>query len=132
MPSFSTTPVKSFRPQIIGNRSPSTGHMGILIPRFYYSTSSASVNVLTDLPPVPDPYWSLYEEDYYIGEIDASDINSVYTSEINKVTCNPGNSRHYDTSNPCDVCGKNGNTFDECELFKNYDFLKIHCTKFSL
>ena len=55
-----TTPIKSFRPQRTGNILPSAGHRGILKPKSGF-TRSASINMLEALPPVPDPYWSLYE-----------------------------------------------------------------------
>ena len=84
-----TTPIKSFIPQRNGNRSPSSEHRGILKHRSDSSTRSASVKILENLPPVPDPDWSLYNEDDYIGIIDALYIHSVYTSDINKFSSNP-------------------------------------------
>ena len=44
--------------------------------------------------------------------------------EINKVSSNPRDSRHYDTSNPCAVCGNNGHTFDKCDILKKHYLLK--------
>ena len=72
--------------------------------------------MMAPLPPVLDPYWSISDEDDYIGKIDALYIHNVYTSEINRVEINPRDSRHYETSNSCDVCGNTGHDFDECEL----------------
>ena len=72
-----TTPIKSFRPQRTGNRSPCAGNMNILKPRYNSSTISYSINILEYLPPVPDPFWSLYDKDDYIWEIDALDTQSV-------------------------------------------------------
>ena len=125
-----TNPIKSFRPQRTGTRLTSSGHRGVLKSRSDSSTSSDSVNMLASLLSVPDPDWSLYEKYDYIGKTDALDICSVYTAEINKVANNPRDSRHYDTSKPCAVCGKTGHTFGECELLKKHDFLKIHCINF--
>ena len=42
--------------------------------------------MLEDLPLVPDPDWSLYDEDDYIGKIDALDIHNDYTYKTNKVS----------------------------------------------
>ena len=114
-----TTPIKSFIPQRNGNRSPSSEHRGILKHRSDSSTRSASVKILENLPPVPDPDWSLYNEDDYIGIIDALYIHSVYTSDINKFSSNPRDSIHYDTSNPCAMCGNTGHNFEKCELLNN-------------
>ena len=80
-----TTPIKTFRPKITVNRSPSPGHRGKLNLRSDFSTIIALINILGDLPPVSDPEWYLYGEDDYIGIIDALDIHSIYTAEINKV-----------------------------------------------
>ena len=70
------------------------------------------------LSPVPDPDWSLYDEDDYIGETDALDIHSVYIDQINKPASNPRESIHYYTSNPCVVCVNFGHNFDYCKLLK--------------
>ena len=75
--------------------------------------------MLSDLPPVPDPYWFLYDEYDYIGNIEALEIHSVYTTEINKFAINPRDSRHYDTSKPCAACGNTGHTFDKKGILKN-------------
>ena len=83
------TPIKSFRPQRTGNISSSAGHRGILKPIYGSSTRSSSINILEGLSPVPDPDWYLYDEDYYIGKLEAVDIHSIYTSEIDKVGINP-------------------------------------------
>ena len=53
--------------------------------------------MLADLPPVPDTYWSIHDEDDYIGEMDALDIHIIYTAEINTAVINPGYSIHYDS-----------------------------------
>ena len=118
MPRSVTTPIKSCRPQITGDILSSAGHRVILKTRYYSSTSSVSINILEYFPPVPDPDWSLYDEDDYIGKMDALDIHILYTAEINNVASNPSYSINYDTSNPCTVCGKTGHTFGECDLLK--------------
>ena len=89
---------------------PSSGHRVILKPISDSSTSSASITILSYLPLVPDPDWSLYDEDDYIGKMDALYIHSVYTAEIYKVEINPRDSSHCDTSNNCVVCGNTGKT----------------------
>ena len=81
-------------------------------PRSDYSTSSASINIMADLPPVPDLDWSIHDEYDYIGNIDALDIHIVYMDEINKVASNPRDSWHYYTSKTCAVCGNTVQTFD--------------------
>ena len=45
--------------------------IGIFKPRYDSSNSSASINILTALPPVPDPDWYIYDEDYYNGKFHA-------------------------------------------------------------
>ena len=70
-----TTPMKSFIPQRTGNMLPSIGYRGILKHGYDSSNNSDSVNILADLTPFPDPYWSLYDEDEYIGRINALDIH---------------------------------------------------------
>ena len=107
------------RPQRPVNGLPFARHRGILKPRSDSTTRSFLINIMAALPPLPDTYWSLYDKDEYIGKIEALEIHSVYTAEINKAASNPGDLRHYDNSNPCDMCGKTGNTFDECELLKS-------------
>ena len=52
--------------------------------------------------------------------MDALDTHSVYTDEINKVASNTMDSRHYDTSKPCSMCGYAVHTFDDCELLKTW------------
>ena len=101
------TPIKIFIPQITVTIYPSVGHRGVLKLRSYSCTSSAPVNIMVALSPVPDPDWSLYDEDDYIGKIDDLDIHCVYTVEIN-----PRESIQYDTPNTCDVCVNTGHTFD--------------------
>ena len=101
------------------NGSPFARHRGILKTRSDSTTRSILINVMADLPPLSDTYWYLYNKDDYIGEMEALEIHNVYTSEINKAVSNPGDLNHYYNSNPCDMCGKTGNTFDECELLKN-------------
>ena len=127
-----TTPIKSFRPQRTGNISPSAGHRGILKPRYDSSTSIDPINMLWAFLNVPDIDWFLYDEYYNIGKIDALDIHSVYTTEIDKVASNPRYSRHYETSNPCSVCVNNGKNFDKCGILKNHNFLKRHCIQSSI
>ena len=73
--------IKVFRPQRTVNISPHDGHMGIFKLRSDSSTSSASINTLEALPPVPYLYWSLYDEYAYIGKMDALYIRSVYTAD---------------------------------------------------
>ena len=107
-----TNPIKSSKPERTGNILPYAGHRGTMKPRSYYSTSSASINMMAVLPPVPDSDWYLYDEDYYIGKMYALDIHSVYIAEINKVASNPRESRQYYTSNPCVICVNTVNTFD--------------------
>ena len=131
MSRFINNPIKSFRPQINGNRSPSAGHMVILKSRSDSSTSSDSINILSYLPTFTDAYWYLYDKDDYIGKIETLDIHSVYTDGTNKFSINPRESRQYDTSNPCSVLGNTGYIFYECELLKNHDLLKRHCIQFS-
>ena len=113
MSSSITTQIKSFIPQKTGDILPSNWHKGILKPIYDSSTISDSVNILEVFPPIPDPYWYLYDEDDYIGKIDDLDIHCVYTVEIN-----PRESIQYDTPNTCDVCVNTGHTFDEFELLK--------------
>ena len=60
------------------------------------------------------------------------DIHSIYTAEINKVSSNPRDLIHYDTSNHFVLCGTTVQTFDECELLKNHDLLKRNCIQLSL
>ena len=64
--------------------------------------------------------------------MDTLDIHSVHMAEFNKSASNPRYSRHYDTSNHFSVCVNTGNTFDECEILNNHDFLKIIRIQFSL
>ena len=113
-----TTPIKSSRFKRTVNVSPSAINRVILKPISDSSTRSDSINILADLPFVPDPDWSLYYEYDYIGKMDALDIYSVYTAETNKSASNPKYSRNYETSNPCTVCEKTGNNFDDCEILK--------------
>ena len=112
MPRSITTPIKSFRPQRTGNRSTSAVYRGILEHISDYSTSSDPINILVALPPIPYIDWSFYDEDKHIGKMYALDIHSVYTAEINKVTSNTRNSRHYDTSDHYAMCGLTVDTFD--------------------
>ena len=126
------TPIKIFIPQITVTIYPSVGHRGVLKLRSYSCTSSAPVNIMVALSPVPDPDWSLYDEHDYIGLMYTLDIHSIHTSKINKATSNPRGSRHHGTSNPSTMCGNAGHKFDECELLKTMTSLKIHCIQFSL
>ena len=64
--------------------------------------------------------------------MEALDIHSVYMAEINKVASNTREPIHCDTSNPFDLCGNTGHTFDECDILKNHNFLKRNCIQFSL
>ena len=50
--------------------------------------------------------------------MEALDIHSVYMAEINKVASNTREPIHCDTSNPFDLCGNTGHTFDYCEILK--------------
>ena len=86
--------------------------------------------MMEDLPLIPDTDLSLYDEYEYIGKMYDLDIRSVYAAEINKVVRNPRDSQQYDTSNPCAVCRNTRHAFDECEILKYHDFLKIQCVQF--
>ena len=88
--------------------------------------------MLEALTSVTDPYFPLYDEDYYMRKMDTLDIHSVYTDEVNKIASNPIDSSNYDTSNPCEFYGKNGHTSYEYELLKKHYFLKIDCIQFLL
>ena len=83
-----TTPIKSFIPQRTGTRSPPYGHRDILKSVYDSSTRSASVYLLAYLLPVPDIDYFIYDEDEFIKKMDALDIHSVYTDEINKFASN--------------------------------------------
>ena len=125
-----TNPIKSFIPQRTGTRHPSSGNRDILKSKYDSSTKSASVYLLAEWLPVPDTDWFLYDEEDYIKHMDALDIHSVYTDKINKVVSNTMDSRHYYKSNRCSMCGYASHTFDECELLKKHDLLKIQCIIF--
>ena len=81
--------------------------------------------MVASLTPIHDPDWYLYDEYDYIEKMGTLYIHSLYKTEINKVTSNIRDSLHYDTSKPCDMGGKTGHTFDECELLKNMTSWKI-------
>ena len=64
------------RPQRPVNGLPFARHMGILKPRSDSTTRSFLINIMAALPPLPDTYWSLYDKDEYIGNIEALEIQT--------------------------------------------------------
>ena len=68
------------------------------------------------------PHCYIYDEDEYIGKMDALDIHSGYMAEIIIDARNPRDTIHYDTSYPCALCGKTVHTVDVCELQKNMTY----------
>ena len=64
--------------------------------------------------------------------MNALDIHSVYKAYINKVVSNTRDPTQNDTSNTYDVSENTRQIFDDCDLLKNHDLIKIHCIQSSL